>query len=189
MSTESIPPHKWKLAVSIFLIIIIMGLFVLIFLSLGVADPPRAGELTWQTNSINNWTPLQTNSVSQRYVAPTPLPHAPFTLEITASNNGAYFSGWGLWLRTTGGIQTFLVSREGYMSISSDDNSHWAQFIHIQTITNKIYLHIEGNQAATLRINDEIAWRGTIVPLVEWGLSLHGSAIITWQAIELYTGE
>lgn len=189
MSTENVPHSKWNLGLSIFLITLIAGVFVLILLSLGVADPPRAGELAWQTDTTDDWPLLQRTGEWQHHTAPLPLPNAPFTLEITASNNGTPDSAWGLWLRTTDGLQTFLVSSEGYMSVSNDDNAHWAQFIHVHITTNKLYLHIQGNQSATFRINDEIAWQGVVTLWTEWGVAMYGSADITWQNIHLYAGK
>jgi hypothetical protein len=41
----------------------------------------------------------------------------------------------------------------------------------------------------TLRINDEIAWTGTIQPgLNQWGVLKTGNAKVTWNSIKIYTG-
>lgn len=186
MSTETVSQHKWHLALSIFLITIIAGIAVVILLALGAANPPRAGELVWQADTAHGWPLLPYSGQFDLHIARISLPQSPFTLEIIASNEGTPASAWGLWLRTSDGIQSFLVSNEGYMSISNDENAHWAQFIHVRAATNKLYLHVQDDQAATFRINDEIAWQGTIMPLADWGIVLYGGPDITWQSMRLY---
>ncbi len=189
MSTENVQRSKWHLALTIFLITLVLGILLLILLALGIADPPRAGELVWQTDTTSSWALSHDTGESWRYIAPIPLSEVPFTLEITAINNGVPASAWGLWLRTTDGLQTFLISNERYMSVGNDDTPHWAQFVHIRTDTNKLYLDVLANQSATFRINDEIAWQGALMPTSDWGIVSYGNAAIARQNIHLYAGK
>jgi hypothetical protein len=165
-----------------------VGVLIIILLSLGLADPPHAPTLVWQTDSLDRWPLLQHANEYDFLIAPFPLPQSPFTLEITASNEGTSASAWGFWLHTADRVQIFQVSNNGYVSISADETSHWSQFLHIRPTTNKLYLDVQDDYFATFRVNDEIAWQGTITPIADWGVALNGAADINSQNIEIYAG-
>ena len=181
MSTDSLHPGKWRLALLMLMFTVIGGAGVVILLALGLADPPRAGSLVWRSDSDQDWQPYREIDEAALYNAPIRLPEAPFTLELQASNQGASDSAWGIWIRTTDGIRIIVVSREGYLSISSDERPHWAGFIHIGSETNKLYLNVESDHYATLRINDEIGWTGRLVTTNEWGVVRFRQPDLIWD--------
>ena len=185
---DSVSPHKWCLALSALLIMIVAGIFVLVLLALGLADPPLAGTLRWQSASVEGWLPVRCTGESEMFIAPIRIPRPPFTVVASASNHGEAHSAWGLWLETVEGIQMFQVSNEGYLSVSSDDSTHWAQFFHIQSPTNKLYLHVQTDDIATFRVNDEIAWQARLTEVegLSWGVARYGKADLAWEYIRVY---
>lgn len=188
MSTETVPPTKWRLAVGTLFFTLAAGGTLILALALGLADPPRAVPLAWQADSAADWPVDQTLGEFELYRAPIPLPLPPFTLELSANNGGQGGSAWGIWLQTTGGIQTMMVNNEGYLSVSADAAAHWAEFIHIRSETNKLYFDLAGDGRATLRINDEIAWRAILAAADDsnWGVAFHRNPQVTWEFIRVY---
>jgi hypothetical protein len=187
MSTDSIHPGKWRLALLMLIFTLIGGAVLVTLLALGLGDPPSAGELAWQTKTDQDWQRHRDFGETVLTIAPVRLPEAPFTLELQASNHGVSDSAWGMWIETTAGIWTMLVSNEGYMSVSNDEQPHWAGFIHIRSETNKVYLHVEGDHMATVRINDEIAWRGRLATESEWGIARFRRPDLGWDG-DVWTG-
>jgi hypothetical protein len=151
----------------------VAGLVLTLLLALGLADPPRAGSLQWQADST-----AQIN-------APMALPAA-YTLELSARNDGPAESAWGIRLTGTDQQIAFLIDNQGYLSVSTDEAPHWAEFPHIRpNASNQLYLHVEPGGAATLRINHEIAWEGTI-NAQSWSSAEHGQPLLDWLALSLY---
>lgn len=166
-------------------LIILGGTLLIMLLSLGIANPPRAGALQWSTKNTADWLHSQKMSNLRFYQAPVKLPPQPFTLELIADNEGDFNSGWGIQIESW----LAIINREGYFSISLDEKPHWREFIHIQRHdTNKLYLDVRENGTATLRINDEIAWTGSLT-LAEnpiWGVVHYRHPNLNWQSIEIY---
>lgn len=151
-------------------VVVMGGLILTVLLALGMADPPRTGSLQWQADS-----PPQ---------APLPLPAA-FSLELAAPNDGLPQSAWGIRLDNKQPL-TILIDNSGYFSVSSDDVLHWSEFPHIRSnASNQLYLHVEPGGAATLRINHEIAWEGT-VRASSWELAEYGQPVLDWDTLALY---
>ena len=154
-----------------FAVVSIGGLILTALLALGLADPPRIGFLQWQADS-----PPQ---------EPMPLPAA-YTLELTARNDGRADSAWGIRLTDREKSLTILIDNQGYLSVSSDDRLHWSEFPHIRpSASNQLYLNVELDGVATLRINHEIAWEGT-VNAHSWEIAEHGQPLLDWDALKLY---
>jgi hypothetical protein len=151
------------------LIALVVGGFILTaLLALGMADPPRIGSLQWQADSPPE--------------GPMPLPTA-FTLELTARNDGPADSAWGIQFEQS---LTILIDNQGYVSVSADGVLHWAEFPHIRpNASNQLYLHVEANGAATLRINHEIAWVG-VVNAQSWTVANHSQPALIWDNVALY---
>jgi hypothetical protein len=113
------------------------------------------------------------------------LPTA-YTLELTARNDGPPESAWGIRLASVEETLAILIDNQGYLSVSSDDKLHWAEFPHIRPFgDNQIYLHVERGGTATLRINHEIAWEGAVKART-WETAEHHQPALDWQTIALY---
>jgi hypothetical protein len=191
VSTDVISTQKWRVVLALTMGILTSGVVVVILLSLGLADPPRAGngELLWQTTSASDWQLGEGWGDFQLYYAPLPLSAVPFTLELTANNNGSADSAWGLSIETLEGQWTAVISNEGYLSVTTDSQPRWVEFLHIRPFNeNKVYLHVETGGAATLRINDEIAWESHLAVSegAGWGVVHYRQAQLTWQQIGVY---
>lgn len=148
------------------------GLILIVLLALGLADPPRAGSLRWRVASPDE-------------MPDSSLPPA-FTLELQARSAGPAESAWGIRLDGAAEPLTILIDNEGYLSVSPDDLPHWAEFPHIHPPDdNLLYIHIDHNGAATLRINHEIAWQGA-VSANSWEIIEWDSPQLAWDYIALY---
>jgi hypothetical protein len=180
--------QKWRLALWVLGSVIIGGIILVIVLALGAANPPRAGAILWETDSASNWPLFERKETVNLFRAPTPLPTPPFTLELSARNSGDAASAWGIWIGNSDTVHMIVVSREGYMSVSDDEALHWAEFMHIRSDLNKIYLDVTTDLNATLRINDEITWTGTLALTdnASWGIALYREPELSWQDIILY---
>lgn len=162
---------RWRLTLAALAAVFSGGCILTALLALGLADPPRTGTLQWQAD-----TPPQ---------APVNLPAA-YTLELTARNDGPPESAWGIRLARVEETLAILIDNQGYLSISSDDKLHWAEFPHIRPFDkNQLYLHVEPDSTATLRINHEIAWEGA-VKASAWETVEHQQSALDWQTIALY---
>ncbi len=132
---------------------------LMIALSVGAADPPRAPQLMLDT------------------IAPAPinpLPAPPYTLEVSATNSGPPDSAWGFWIGADeSDALVCLIDGQGYRSVAHGVERDWSQFIHLKPQTNGLYLNVEASQSATFRINGEIVWRGSIASTSEnrWGIA------------------
>lgn len=186
MSTATVHPRQWRLTLSVLLFTMIAGAALLTALALGIADPPRVGQRIWQSTVTDNWPLYHTTAEADLYLSPSPLPQPPFTLEITAANHGIPLSAWGIWLEADKDISWMLVSNEGYVSFSADDHPHWTEFFHTRPITNKLYVHAEANNNATFRVNDEIAWTGTLITSANWGIAFFRNPDVQWDTISMY---
>ena len=185
---STVPQQKWRLALWTLGSMIVGGIILVILLALGTANPPRAGAILWETDSASNWPLVERKETVNLFCAPTPLPAPPFTLEISAGNSGDAASAWGIWIGNRDTGYTILVSREGYMSVSHDEILHWSEFMHINSDVNKIYVDVRSDFSATLRINDEIAWTGTLAlrDHPNWGIVHYHEPELSWKDIAIY---
>lgn len=164
---------RWRMTLAAFALVSIGGLILMTMLALGMADPPRTGSLQWRAQAPD------------QIPASLALPLA-FTLEAGATNTGPADSAWGLQLANAQEVLVILIDNQGYFSVSADNRPHWAEFPHIRPFAgNQLDLHVESNGAATLRINHEIAWQGT-VQAQTWAAIEHAEPALDWHGIALY---
>jgi hypothetical protein len=143
-----------------------VGLVTAVLLSGGAADPPRAGRLIWQAG------PLPDAAASVYYSTvvggPVDLPARPYTLEVAgqlaAGSDPA--ASWGIACDTgesAGPPFSITLDGQGFFSFPPFQPDS-VPFIHIRPAgeSNKLALNVEASGQATLRINDEIAWRGAV---------------------------
>jgi hypothetical protein len=179
----------WQAVRLFFAAVIVGGGIMILALAAGAADPPRAGPLKWQHEPI---APLVIPPNHTTIIATLDLPAAPYTLEVTAQFSALSDPGakWGIvFPQSNSGI---FIDSQGFFSVppSVPDSM---PFMHIRPVghPNKIALNVEQNGQATLRINDEIAWRGEIPPessaeLRAWGGRTRESEIVIPQVSLFY---
>jgi hypothetical protein len=190
--------NRWRLSLLLSLGVVTGGTLLIVVLAFGAADPPRSGVLVWQANSDEHWQTKYAEDSSTFYQAPVSISSLPFTLELAAENKGSPDSAWGLWLETEPDLWLVLVSREGYFAAGSTHGDQgryslsnsildWREFLHIRPRT-KIYLHVDAGSSATLRLNDEVAWTGTLTfsSEISWGIIHYKLPKLNWQQIQLY---
>ncbi|MBI5669276.1 MAG: hypothetical protein HZC41_14830 [Chloroflexi bacterium] len=189
-STDSVPPRQWRQALALLALVIVSGAALAVALALGLADPPRAGSLAWETTSMDVSWPLDKDLGGNPRLwvlrAPVEAHAPPFTIEIEATVLNLESSAWGLWVETRHAEYLFLVGYEDY--VSTGTMLDWRNFIHIRPDTNQLYLHIEQNGMTTFRVNGEIAWRGQLdlpdTPL--WGLATFTNTRFDLRSARLY---
>lgn len=180
-SIEVISPLKWRLSLAALLLTLIGGAAPVALLASGCADPPRAPRLIIDLSSTEGLATTDGRTLvgSLRAVS------FPITIEVTAASDAAS-AAWGLWLYAEDGRHVFRVWGDGYWSMAQDGG--WQPFIHIMPGENALYLHIEPNGSATFRINDEIAWTGSLpLHLLEWGVIRPLDSAIDWNNVRLFT--
>ncbi|MFN8530896.1 MAG: hypothetical protein U0670_20010 [Anaerolineae bacterium] len=124
----------WRLTMAMLAAVLVGGIGLAVILSLGAADP------------------LRTNLTNLDH-SPAGSVHAPFTLETSAP-------GFDLMCSDAPTLQ-IRVRRDGYFSISTGHDD-WQEFLHIRLSPNRLSLYADESGMAVLRINDEIAWRGSL---------------------------
>lgn len=163
MQKDTIPVHWWKLALLGATVLLSIGVMAFVALSAGIADPPYAGDLRWQTVNINDWKRVTTDAF-QYFSAPATLPNSAWTLEAQASGR------WGLWLDDGAIRHHFSTDGIAYISISPENTPIWREFIHVRADQpNTFYLH-HADGESIFRVNEEIAWQGPLSPVQAWGL-------------------
>ncbi len=189
--TNAVPPRHWRLSLALLLLVIVGGIVLAVALALGLADPPRAGALVWETTSMDVGWPLVKDLGGsprlwlKRTRAETRSP--PFTIEIEADVSNTDSSAWGLWVETQRDDVLFLVGYGDYISTGS--SLDWRNFIHVQPRINHLYLNIEPDGMTTFRVNGEIAWRGQLdfPDTPSWGLTTFTDARFDLHYARLYT--
>jgi hypothetical protein len=188
-SPQPVSTFKWRLTLALAAGTLMTVVVMVIVLALGAADPPRGAELLWRTSSADDWQMGDGWDDFQLFDAPLPLSAPPFTLELTAANSGTPDSAWGISIQTLEGRWTAVISREGYVSLTTSPQPSWAEFLHIQRSgENKLYLHVEANGQATLRINDEVAWEShlSVSEGAIWSLAQYRQPKLDWNLIAVY---
>ncbi|MBZ0299683.1 MAG: hypothetical protein K8J31_08090 [Anaerolineae bacterium] len=176
---------RWRIILTVLIILIAGGTALTVLLALGLADPPRIGTLQWQAAAPDDWPEHTDTTGVRRLDAPVELPEV-FTLELTVRNAGPPDSAWGLQLHNGESALTILIDNLGYWSLSTDDRPHWAEFMHLRPgKSNQIALTITPNSSAILRINEEIAWAGSL-RATAWQVVLAGEPQLTWERLALY---
>jgi hypothetical protein len=164
-----------------------IGVGAVLLLAAGAADPPHAGPLRWQAASPEGWDEDAAAPGLSFLEAPFVPPDLPFTVEIGAYA-GASGAIWGIWLGAADTVWHALIHTDGSLSLSSDDRPHWFEFMHIlPTAPNRLYLHLDSDGSAALRINDELAWTGMLPAPERWGVVCADCAAVTWETMRLYS--
>lgn len=182
-STQVVPPRKWRLALISLALTLLGGVILIVALANGAGNlvyPPR---LIIDLDSDAN---LPLFPPDQLLVSSLSSEQAPIVIEVSASAQ-SLTADWGIWIRTQNGILPFRLRSDGYFSLTPGFG--WQQFIHIRPQTNTLTLSISPhpNRYGTLRINQEIAWSGSIAANVsEWGILRPENDRITWHSIRLY---
>jgi hypothetical protein len=191
-SNERVSLSKWRVVLAGFIGTIAAGIILVIVLANGAANPPRASALVFEANRLEQLEFLYEGQDSLLYKLPFELDISSlYTLEVTANNTASDESAWGIWVgvaeHTPLGI---LVRDDGYFYTS---DTGWVNFLHIQPISNKLYLSVENPSNHSLssvafRINDEIALEITpddeILPM--FGVALYKDAAVDFEYIRLY---
>jgi hypothetical protein len=177
--------NRWRIILIGLAALVIGGVILMLLLAGGLADPPRVGSLRWQVDAPGNWPITAINAEIRYQQAPVPLPDS-FTLELSAQNSGLDDSAWGIWLDQAHQSFIILVDNQGYYAITADQPD-WAQFRHIRRdAINSLYLHVQSDGTATLRINNEIAWEGPL-DAAAWGIALYRQPQLSWGGMALYS--
>ncbi len=189
-SDDAIIPQKyWRLAATIFILTLLFLGILAALLTLGLADPPRAGHLIAEAYAPASWALLRQHGEMILHTGLPARPEGTFTLELTTANHGTQESAWGIWLETATGQLHFLVDNQGYFSVTEEAQPRWQPFMHLRSgAENKLYLHYPQPEAAVLRLNDEIAWAGalTLPPESQWGFILYRRPRLHAYRLALY---
>jgi hypothetical protein len=162
---DTVPLWLWRGAWIALGSVIGIGVMGVALLSGGLADPPRAGPLIWSSG------PLKALAVPSDYsITAGPilsLPATPYTLEITAafSADSDHAARWEIVWDNDTAPGNFKIVLDGYgffaVPPSQPDST---PFIHIRAPgqPNRVALFVSADGQGLLRINDEIAWRGSV---------------------------
>lgn len=191
----SIPPARWRLVLLALALTVFGGAALALILALGAANPPHAAHLVLNLRSDDGLTDAGAFDGAALLAFPVELA-PPFTVEMEAGSSGAAGSAWGVWLRVSdhdGNLRVLpmLVDNQGYALAALDSPAlQHHPFIHIRRDSNRVYLHVDQDNTAVFRINDEIF--ATVAPPMTTidaaGLALYGSPALDWKAIKIYTG-
>jgi hypothetical protein len=185
-----IPRWLWYGAWGALSVVVCGGLTLAFLLANGAADPPRAGPLVWQSGPLPTLSasPNYTTVAPD----PIPLFRVPYTLEIAArfSVDSDPAAAWGIMLDPAQPSRSDVGARHASPSYLASPSAQpastpapfeiaiigqrffavspaspdWRPFIHIRPLgtVNLLRLDVDSTGHGTLRINDEIAWRGTV---------------------------
>jgi hypothetical protein len=151
---RDVPNWLWHSARLALVGVIGLGAIMVILLAGGIANPPRAGRAIFEIGPLADST-IPPNYTSE-FSPSIALPRGAFTLEVEANVTGD--AHWGILFDDQSHFGVEVNSR-GFFSVPPylPDSM---PFIHIRAESNRVALNVESSGQATLRINDEIAWRG-----------------------------
>jgi hypothetical protein len=154
-------------------LLIICGALLTLILARGAADPPLAGPLLYSAGPFPAVEVGPDTILDQHYTLPDP----PYTLQVSAqfSAESDPLAWWSLTFDSGAAIK---ITADAYFSLPPlvpDSIS----FFHIRPVgqANEIYLNVEASGVATLRIDHEIAWQGSLPPSHAWGIRAGSAAI------------
>jgi hypothetical protein len=180
-----------RFAWAIFGIVLILGLITIAMLTLGAADPPKAGALQWHIGNLLHTVPPHEFFVFPQQIQ---LPAPPYTLEVagTFDVESDPMAVWGISLLDSS-TELLGVYLNGFQFYSVPPTQpDFTPFIHIRKngAVNKLTLNIDINHHATLRINDEIAWQGMLLEASTARISFNGGinqpGTLTINSVSLY---
>lgn len=182
-SNELVSRFKWRVVMAALMLTIVGGVVVTILLLQGLGDPTYAPQLVIDLTSDEELEVVSPPNYLR--VSSLSAEESPITIEVMGSFSAQPDTSWGIWVQSSSALYSFQIRDDGYFSAIP---SGWQEFIHIQPVENKLYLHVESDGNATFRINDEIAWIGVLPSdLVEWGVIRPTDSAIHWRNIRLYT--
>ncbi len=151
MSTaDLLSPRVWRVLLALWWGVVGGAMLTAVALLAGAADPLRAphlvasydpaSDLRFHSFDAGNWLGASLGSV-----------RGVFTIEAESAASRAWgLDVAGVWL---------LVRADGYFSAQpAQMPPQWMPFVHIDTGSNRLSLHVDGVGQAVLRINDEVAW-------------------------------
>jgi hypothetical protein len=194
-SDNTVSIRKWRLALAMVVMVMLGGTAVGGLVALGVADPPRAGTLMWQSSSFDEWCyapPHSEGSPFDEYIPPIAIPKPPFTIEVIALNNAHPKSAWGIRLNVYGGFWYILVSGDRYFA---QVGLEWQEFPPIRrNAENKIYVHVDADNRLTVRINDEIVVENITIDnfhpaSISWGVVMYDRPVLALTNASLYSND
>lgn len=158
----------------LFCALLMSGILLAILLAAGIGNPTLAGNLQYTTDKPESIL-VSTNSYTIVIAAKLP-PDAP------------YSATWGIALYA---VQQQLVLR---IEVTADryfrylpDGADLRAFPHLKADYDELYLHVESDGRATLRLNREIAWRGKLQPAAKIDILYTEAAQPQIAYIRLYT--
>lgn len=153
---------------------LISGVALALLLAFGMNNPPLAGDLRVTTGKLESML-IPTNSYTVVIAAKLP-PEAPFSAR------------WGILLLDAQQQPIFRVevTADGYFRYLPGGDDLRA-FPHLKADYAELSLHVERDGRATLRLNREIAWRGTLQPTAQIDLLYPKAAELHVAYIRLYT--
>jgi hypothetical protein len=186
MSTQGVSTRKWHFTLATLVFTICAGALLMLLLAAGYANPPYGQRVTLELEQ-----PPESAYISGdiEFSEVGTLPTPPFTIEVSATFTTS--AEWGIWLGNEPSLSTwrFLVDNDGYIAAGARNASQWQPFIHAQPETNRLYLHVSHRNLATFRVNEEIAWTGSLIieQDVAWGLMSSAGIDVQWNSIRVYT--
>lgn len=152
--------NKYRATVLSLLVLAFSGGLLACALKLGAANPPYAGMIIQQVSGAVALEDQGGQVISGfRIVNHKKL----VTVEALAINETGH-AVWGFNIRaaSTVTLHCVLLNTQGYVSVTRTCiHPEWFPFIHVDTSTNRLYLHLDSARGLTMRINDEIVWQNS----------------------------
>jgi hypothetical protein len=196
-ATPSPPPQVWRwlgLAATLLLLLAVTAIGVI---STGLLDPGPDGPPA----ATYRLAPAEVEAGGRSLTWTASAPEPGYVARLTAAHAGGEpDSAYGLALGEEKAALIAAVSPLGYAAIWQQDGAAqemifpWQPWPHVETgnATNEIQVAIAGNQA-TVRINRELLWEGTIPEAGQRaGIYLESfgeAAVVDFQTIALYEAE
>lgn len=153
LSGDALPRRILRVAWVALLMALSGGALLALALAAGAADPPLAGPRTLVTARFERG----------EYELPAP----PYTLEVEGIFPAAAPLEAHLRLDFFNPGEppqhSLIVYSDGYFALLPYVPDP-VSFIHVRRERNRVYLYVEPDGAATLRLNQEIAWQGKLAP-------------------------
>ncbi|MCA9903034.1 MAG: hypothetical protein KC547_04180 [Anaerolineae bacterium] len=194
-STE-IPRWKWRAVVAVFWLVVIGGVGLGAAIASGLFDPPYAPDLLLARADADGLPFVREQADARLYTLSLPVT-PPFTLALTARNDGPGDTGWGLWLVLAlpdGATQDVVLVITNDLEVSSPIRAPGQarlglhEFPHIRAGENTVYAHLREDGELTLRINNELVETGRFpgATIAGGGVALYREAVMRWESVRVY---
>ncbi len=193
---QAVPDSKWRIALFSLALTLTLGVGLAWVLARGAADPPRAPQVVLNENRFDRLVLAGASADARLYrLADVPaFEGLPFTIEVTAINEGEPRSAWGIWIgdARAADVLLLLVSDQGYVLSGLDSPTlQHHQFMHISAVENRLTLHAGEDSGLTFRVNDEVFRTLELssgVPL-DYGVALLGEAQLASFEFRVYEAD